>query len=146
MWRCKWVELQIKKLEGQARKYDRKLEGYSQKNLVEAERSSLEGRGIRQHTFSQNNCRSEILRRKKRRRAEETSDVAAYMSRHNLFSYYGTTLSSSLSGDIGLFFLLPILSLIRCIFTEHRKYIREISHNVLKNPGEKFIYIYFDHW
>lgn len=93
MWRCKWIELQIKKLEGQARKYDRKLEGYSQKNLVEAERSSLEGRGIRQHTFSQNNCRSEILRRKKRRRAEETSDVAAYMSRHNLFSYYGTTLS-----------------------------------------------------
>ncbi|KAH6824027.1 hypothetical protein C2S53_000093 [Perilla frutescens var. hirtella] len=104
MWRCKWVELKIKKLEAQAQKYDTKLQGYSQKNPVQSEKSTLEGHGLNSPTLPQ---RSEVLRRKKRRRAEATYDVESYMSHHNLFSYY-----------------------------ERRSYIRDISHNVLKNPAD----------
>ncbi|KAI3449058.1 hypothetical protein Pfo_005723 [Paulownia fortunei] len=88
MWRCKWVELQIKKLEAEAQKYDRELKEYSQQKQVQLEKSTLEGLGVKSLPFSQNHVRSEVLRRKKRRRAEATKDVAAFMSHHNLFSYY----------------------------------------------------------
>lgn len=104
MWRCKWVELQIKKLEAQAQKYDRKLQEYSQKKQAQLEKSALEGLGIKSLTFAENNVRSEVHRRKKRRRAEATEDVAAYMSHHNLFSYYGTILSHSLPSYFCFFF------------------------------------------
>ncbi|XP_057805503.1 uncharacterized protein LOC131020601 isoform X2 [Salvia miltiorrhiza] len=62
MWRCKWVELQMSKLGAEARAYERKLQGSA----------ASEG----------------VVWRKRRRRAEATNDVAAYMSSHNLFSYY----------------------------------------------------------
>ncbi|XP_042056023.1 uncharacterized protein LOC121800526 isoform X1 [Salvia splendens] len=77
MWRCKWVELQIKKLDAQSRAY------------------------------AHNNAPSDqALSRKRRRRSEATNNVEAYMSRHNLFSYY-----------------------------EHKKHNQQISHNVVNNSG-----------
>lgn len=103
MWRCKWVELQMKKLEAQAQEYDRKLEEYSQRKQVQLEKHSLGGLGVKSLPFHQDYARSEVLRRKKRRRAEATTDVTAYMSHHNLFSYYGTVSSLSLSKYLCLF-------------------------------------------
>ncbi|KAK4416064.1 hypothetical protein Salat_2713800 [Sesamum alatum] len=88
MWRCKWVELQIKKFEAQAREYDRKLDEYSQRKQTQLEIHPLEGLGVKSFPLGQSDATTEVLRRKKRRRAEATEDVAAYMSHHNLFSYY----------------------------------------------------------
>ncbi|KAG8391537.1 hypothetical protein BUALT_Bualt01G0198000 [Buddleja alternifolia] len=89
MWRCKWVELQIKKLQSQAQQYDRELEAYNKSKQIQLEKdSTLEGECAKSLPFSRVDAKNEVLRRKKRKRAEATTDVAAYMSRHNLFSYY----------------------------------------------------------
>ncbi|CAI9765152.1 unnamed protein product [Fraxinus pennsylvanica] len=86
VWRCKWAELQIKKFQSQAKEYDRKLAEYTQQKQCQSQNLTLED-GVKSLPFSCNNVRSKVLKRKKRR-TEETTDVAAYMSRHNLFSYY----------------------------------------------------------
>ncbi|KAL2251611.1 uncharacterized protein LOC105173277 [Sesamum indicum] len=88
MWRCKWVELQIKKFEAQAQEYDRKLDEYSQRKQTQLEKHPLKGLGVKSLPHYQNDATTEVLRRKKRTRAEATKDVTAYMSNHNLFSYY----------------------------------------------------------
>ncbi|KAL0291777.1 UNVERIFIED_CONTAM: hypothetical protein Scaly_2621000 [Sesamum calycinum] len=109
MWRCKWVELQIKKFEAQAQEYDRKLDEYSQRKQNQLEKHPLEGLGVKSLPHCQNDATTEVLRRKKRTRAEATKDVTAYMLHHNLFSYY-----------------------------ENRKHFTEgaIMHNELKNPAK----------
>ncbi|KAK4397395.1 hypothetical protein Sango_1576100 [Sesamum angolense] len=109
MWRCKWVELQIKKFEAQAQEYDRKLYEYSQRKQNQLEKHPLEGLGVKSLPHCQNDATTEVLRRKKRTRAEATKDVTAYMLHHNLFSYY-----------------------------ENRKHFTEgaIMHNELKNPAK----------
>ncbi|PIN22786.1 hypothetical protein CDL12_04503 [Handroanthus impetiginosus] len=88
MWRCKWVELQIKKFDAQAEEYEKKLEKYNRRKQFQLEKSTLEGFGMKSLPLSQNYAKHEVLKRKKRRRAESTTDIAAYMSHHNLFSYY----------------------------------------------------------
>lgn len=87
-WRCKWAELQIKKLQSQAQLYDRQLEAYNEKKWTQLDNSAMVD-GTRSVPFSQKNVKIDVFKRKKRRRTESTEDVAEYMSRHNLFSYYG---------------------------------------------------------
>lgn len=86
-WRCKWAELQIKKLQSQAQLYDRQLEAYNEKKWTQLDNSAMVD-GTRSVPFSQKNVKIDVFKRKKRRRTESTEDVAEYMSRHNLFSYY----------------------------------------------------------
>ncbi|XP_051124021.1 uncharacterized protein LOC127246602 [Andrographis paniculata] len=93
MWRCKWVELQIKKLQNQAQQCDQELEAYYKRKQTRFENHVPEC-GVKSLPWSQENARSDIMRRKRRRMTEATTDVAAYMSRHNLFSYYETKNSS----------------------------------------------------
>ncbi|XP_059633857.1 uncharacterized protein LOC132276448 isoform X2 [Cornus florida] len=88
MWRCKWVELQIKKFQSQAIKYDRELAEYNQAKQFDLENFSLEDFGAKSLPFSSQSRRKTFMRRNKRKRVEETMDVVSYMSRHNLFSYY----------------------------------------------------------
>ncbi|KAL5755035.1 hypothetical protein ACOSP7_023255 [Xanthoceras sorbifolium] len=88
MWRCKWVELQIKEFQSQALKYDRELARYDQRKQSEFEKSILEGFDSKSRPFSYKFGRNQVMTRKKRKRAEETTDLASYMSHHNLFSYY----------------------------------------------------------
>ncbi|KAG8363439.1 hypothetical protein BUALT_Bualt19G0022700 [Buddleja alternifolia] len=88
MWRCKWIEMQIEKLEAQAREYDKKLEECWQQKQVQSDKSILESLGMKSLPFSHNSARNKVFQRKKRRRNEATMDVAAYMSHHNVFSYY----------------------------------------------------------
>ncbi|KAL7083369.1 hypothetical protein ACP275_14G157400 [Erythranthe tilingii] len=89
-WRCKWIELQIKKLEEQGRMYDVQLGKYSQQKQVWLEKSALEqGLGVKSIPFYQNHGgKNEVRKRKKRRRAEKTKDLLPYISHHNIFSYY----------------------------------------------------------
>ncbi|EPS65418.1 hypothetical protein M569_09359 [Genlisea aurea] len=78
-WRCKWAELQMIKLESQAKEYERQLERYRLRNQF-AELFGFE---------------SLMSTRKRRRRAESTTDLAAYMANHNLFSYDGNAKKGS---------------------------------------------------
>ncbi|KAK3222916.1 hypothetical protein Dsin_009941 [Dipteronia sinensis] len=88
MWRCKWAELQIKEFQSQALKYDRELAKYDQKKQFEFEKSTLEGYDVTSLPFSCQNGVNQVMKRKKRKRVEETTDLASYLSHHNLFSYY----------------------------------------------------------
>ncbi|XP_042065456.1 uncharacterized protein LOC121808967 [Salvia splendens] len=111
MWRCKWVELQIKKLQSRAHLYDRELEVYDLKRQTELDSSTMVD-GTKSLPFSRENAKLDVFRRKKRRRTEATTDVAAYMSQHNLFSCY-----------------------------ENKKYLTEgaFMNNELKNPASRKI-------
>ncbi|KAL6557288.1 hypothetical protein OROMI_017638 [Orobanche minor] len=88
MWRCKWAELQILKVEAESEKYDRELEKCHQQKPVLLEESAVEDLGVKSLPFPKNRVRGGVFMRKKRRRDEATKNVAAYMSCHNLFSYY----------------------------------------------------------
>ncbi|KAL8555786.1 hypothetical protein ACS0TY_003557 [Phlomoides rotata] len=63
MWRCKWIEVQMNKLEAQHKEYGRKLE--------ECKNTLLQGGEVRRV-----------------RRRKPTNDIEAYLSNHNIFSYY----------------------------------------------------------
>ncbi|XP_051146265.1 uncharacterized protein LOC127261878 [Andrographis paniculata] len=85
VWRCKWTELQIKKLQSLAQRYDQELEAQNKQKRKFLENSELDN-GVKSLPYPCGN--SNVLKRKKRRKTEMTMDVTAYMSRHNLFSYY----------------------------------------------------------
>ncbi|GFP91118.1 probable acyl-activating enzyme 1 peroxisomal [Phtheirospermum japonicum] len=99
MWRCKWVELQIKRFEAEAQKYDRELERYRQQKLVRLKGFTLDDLGVKSLPFSENRMRKEVFTRKKRIRDEATEDLSAYMSRHNLFSHYAQSTQKVNSDD-----------------------------------------------
>lgn len=92
MWRCKWIELQINELQSQALKYDRELSEYDERKDFEFGRFMSENFDSKSLPFSCQMQRNKVMKRKKRKRVEETTDVALYMSHHNLFSCYGMKL------------------------------------------------------
>lgn len=95
VWRCKWVELQIKKFQSQASEYDKELAKYNQRKKAELESCMLEGIGSKSHAFSGRIQRKEVMKRKKRKRVEDTGDMMGYMSRHKLFSYFESKRSAA---------------------------------------------------
>ncbi|KAL0425768.1 UNVERIFIED_CONTAM: hypothetical protein Sradi_1111600 [Sesamum radiatum] len=143
MWRCKWVELQIQKLQSQAQQYDRELEAYNKQKQIQLEKSILVD-GVKSLPFSQTDARSDILKRKKRRTTEATTDVAAYMSHHNLFSYYGrNVLSVAIKFCLG-----SSVKPDTWCFAENRKSFTEgaFMSNELKNPATRKVYIEDEFW
>ena len=89
MWRCRWLELQIKKLQSQSLKYDRELALFDQRKQSVYEHFSTEGLDVKSTGFSSHTQRHRVMKRKRRKKTEETTEVASYMAHHNLFSYYG---------------------------------------------------------
>ncbi|KAI9195457.1 hypothetical protein LWI28_014993 [Acer negundo] len=87
MWRCKWAELRIKEIESQASKYTRELEAHDQRKRSRIDQSALEGLGSKSFPFSSQLYRKKAMKRRKRKRVEDTIDITPYMSHHNLFSY-----------------------------------------------------------
>lgn len=94
MWRCKWTELQIKELQSRALTYDRELAEYDLRKQVELEESTLGDFDSKSQPFYCQSRRNQIMKRKRRKRVEETTDLASFMSCHNLFSYHGLTFTS----------------------------------------------------
>lgn len=90
MWRCKWIELRMNECQSQALKYDKKLAAYSQRKLHNLRQAGSENSAARLVSLSCRNDRKQVMKRKRRKRLEDTSDLSSYMSQHNLFSYYGT--------------------------------------------------------
>ncbi|MBA0812774.1 hypothetical protein Gohar_026712 [Gossypium harknessii] len=88
MWRCKWAELRIKQIESQAIKYSREISAYEQSKFSRIDQSALEGFGSKSLPFCSQYNRRKAIKRRRRKRIEETTDIASYMSCHNLFSYF----------------------------------------------------------
>ncbi|CAL9228171.1 unnamed protein product [Arabidopsis halleri] len=88
-WRCKWIELKIKEIQNQAQMYDKEVEEFCQAKKLELENVKSEELGIKAlpplPCYTQ---KTQLRKRKKRKRVEETADVQSYASNHNLFSYY----------------------------------------------------------
>ncbi|KAG2263668.1 hypothetical protein Bca4012_079559 [Brassica carinata] len=81
MWRCKWLELKVKEIESQARGYDKEIQSYYQSKQFDLEKSKP------CYGDDQTQRKSVVFKRGRRRRVEETTDVSAYISNHNVFSY-----------------------------------------------------------
>ncbi|XP_022751232.1 uncharacterized protein LOC111299952 [Durio zibethinus] len=88
MWRCKWLELQLKEFKSQALTYDKELAEYDQRKKFEYEKFTLEGVDVKSKPFSCQIQRKKAMKRRKRKRVEDTADLASYMSHHSLFSFY----------------------------------------------------------
>ncbi|KAJ9177329.1 hypothetical protein P3X46_012562 [Hevea brasiliensis] len=88
MWRCKWIELQIKEFQSQALKYDRELAKHEQRKQFDFDTFVVEGFDAKSLPFSGCTQRKKVMKRKKRKRVEETADITSYVLQHNLFSYY----------------------------------------------------------
>ncbi|XVF84295.1 hypothetical protein PTKIN_Ptkin17bG0025600 [Pterospermum kingtungense] len=105
MWRCKWTELRIKEIQSQALKYARELSAYDQRKFPGIDQSTVEGCGSKSLPFSSQCYRKKAIKRRRRKRIEETTDITSYMSSHNLFSYlenkkniaYGTYMADDFS-------------------------------------------------
>ncbi|CAN8254815.1 unnamed protein product [Cochlearia groenlandica] len=90
MWRCKWLELKVKEIESRAKMYEKEVQSYYETKQLDFEISKsldFEGKSIPfRHDQTQ---RMSLYKRGIRKHVEETTrtDLAAYMSNHNLFSY-----------------------------------------------------------
>ncbi|XP_031737513.1 uncharacterized protein LOC101222847 isoform X2 [Cucumis sativus] len=91
MWRCRWLEVQIKKLQAQSLKYDRELALYDQRKQSFYKDFSADGFSVKSTGFSNHTQRHRFMKRKGRKMVEETTDAASYMAHHNVFSYYDKT-------------------------------------------------------
>lgn len=91
MWRCKWTELRIKEFVSQAVKCDREISALDQRKHMGLDQFAVEGFGSRSLPYTFQGHRKKVMKRRKRKRVEDTIDPKSYMSNHSLFSYIGTT-------------------------------------------------------
>ncbi|RCV18066.1 hypothetical protein SETIT_3G270700v2 [Setaria italica] len=85
-WRCQWLELRMNDLLSQVAKYDKELalinhEKYLQLEMVKADRHKSELQQLDLPSY-------EAMKRKKRKRYEDSTDTSAYIKKHQIFSYY----------------------------------------------------------
>lgn len=88
MWRCKWAELRTRMLLCEASKYDMQAEALSRGKQLTSKNSTVEDTGSKSLPFSGSMQRNTVIERRKRKRVEDTTDIAAYMEQHPLFSYH----------------------------------------------------------
>ncbi|MCO5575053.1 hypothetical protein L7F22_028850 [Adiantum nelumboides] len=87
-WQCRWIELQLQRLQGESNKYKRILDaGEMHKRHFRQNGSAARTLDMGVHTL-----RPRVLRRRQRRRAEEHLDSILHMSSHPIFARYGTVL------------------------------------------------------
>ncbi|KAK9157775.1 hypothetical protein Scep_004349 [Stephania cephalantha] len=87
MWRCRWIELKMKELRTQSLKYDKILATIGQRKHFDSDTFPYEC-GMKLLPYPGIGHRQRVMRRRNRKRIEETVDIPSYMSHHNLFSYY----------------------------------------------------------
>lgn len=99
MWRCKWTELRIKELESQASKYAREVSVIDRGKHTPLDKTTVEFSGSKLLPSPLQSHRKRPMKRRRRKRVENTSDITSYMSNHILFSERGL-----------IFFLMLILT------------------------------------
>ncbi|RDX76803.1 hypothetical protein CR513_43165, partial [Mucuna pruriens] len=90
-WRCRWIELKLKQLQSQARKYEKELAAYNYRKQRDFAHLTLDDSNIKSVPMSGWMHRNKVMKRNKRKQVEEKCDLASYMSNHSLFSYYEKT-------------------------------------------------------
>ncbi|KAK4387905.1 hypothetical protein Sango_2397100 [Sesamum angolense] len=85
MWRCKWTELRIKELESQASKYAKEIAVNDRRKHTVFNPITAEQSGSKTLPFIHQSQRKRPMKRNRRKRVEDTTDVASYMSNHILF-------------------------------------------------------------
>ncbi|KAK7319808.1 hypothetical protein RJT34_04535 [Clitoria ternatea] len=104
MWRCKWTELRIKELDSQALRYSKMLAEYDKGKHMEPDQFTLEEFGSKSLPFMSEQHRSKIKKRRKRKKVEDTTEMASYTSHHYIFSYLENKKSDPdgcLADDVG---------------------------------------------
>ncbi|CAI8606681.1 unnamed protein product [Vicia faba] len=86
MSQCKWIELKLKKLQSQERKYEKELAELDHKKQFDYAHLRLDGCEIKSVPISFRRHRNKVMKRKKRERVEKDCDLG---SNHPLFSYNG---------------------------------------------------------
>lgn len=89
MWRCKWTELRIKELESQALKYSHELEANEQTKMLELHQYTSDFCS-KSFPFFNHSKKRKPMKRRKRKRVENVTDISSYTSHHQIFSYLGT--------------------------------------------------------
>ncbi|KAF8719989.1 hypothetical protein HU200_024759 [Digitaria exilis] len=85
-WRCNWLELRMNDLLSQVAKYDKELalidhEKYLRMEMIKADKSKSELLQLDLPSY-------ETIKRKKRKRHEDTADTLVYIKEHRILSYY----------------------------------------------------------
>lgn len=88
MWRCKWVELQLRKFQSMAIMYDKEIEKHNQAKRLKYKNFDSEGGCAKSMPYFHDSQREKLMKRKIRKRPEEW-DPEVYTSQHNLFSFFG---------------------------------------------------------
>ncbi|XP_020571459.1 uncharacterized protein LOC110018471 [Phalaenopsis equestris] len=104
MWRCQWLELRMKELQSQALRYDKELAAYTHEKELQLKMIDLDYSVSKTVPLSSKNHRKPAMKRRKRKRNEDSINILSYMSNHNIFSYYekkrGDTDGHSVDNDL----------------------------------------------
>jgi hypothetical protein len=102
MWRCQWLELRIKEIQNQASRYDKELAMLKHEKALHAKIIELDNSCSRVVPLSSRCRNKKAMKRRKRKKEEETVDGMSYISDHIIFSYYGICFFYGI--NINLFF------------------------------------------
>jgi len=78
----------VKKLNTLALKYDKELAAYEHRKQLEFSKFTIDDLNVKSVPIYDDIGRNKVMKRKKRNKAEER-DLSSYVSKHNIFSYYG---------------------------------------------------------
>ena len=93
-WRCNWLELRIKEL--QSRNLKRKQRLLAVETVKSAHMVAVSAANSSRSTVSLSfKLNPRAMRRRKRKRYEESVDLSAYIASHHIFSLLGTPISLS---------------------------------------------------
>lgn len=115
----------MKEFQSQALKYDRELAKYDKRKQFELEKFNSEGLGAKSLPFPNEVRTNKIMKRKKRKRVEDTVDVASYMSHHNLFSYYGMRHTKVTFCIVFFPYIVTLFNLDKWYFAENKSSVGE---------------------
>lgn len=90
MWRCQWLELRIKEIQNQASRYDKELAMLKHEKALQTTIIELDNSCSRVVPLSSRCRNKKAMKRRKRKKVEETKDSTSFISGHVIFSYYGT--------------------------------------------------------
>lgn len=105
MWRCKWTELKIKEMESKSSKYSGVIEARNRRKQAALEQFALQGLASKSLPSTFRSHRKKAMKRRKRKRVEDSTDVKSYVSQHNLFSFHENKKTeqdgTSMADDLG---------------------------------------------
>lgn len=151
MWRCKWTELKVKEIESQALKYARELTTIEQRKNSQIYQSTFEDFCSKSVPFTNQCYRRRAVKRRKRKRIEDTADATSYMLHHKLFSYLGICFFiilayCGLASTLSTSFFLMFFNCTSSFIAESKRSNPDGSSMIddFDNTGDNFCYIFIN--